>query len=89
MRCHSERSEESRTGFLVSICPTQNKIPRFARKDISFLGAREQTGMSDCSENPCAEGALDCGSKAAALEFGQEWWRLRCRTPGRFPQEGI
>jgi hypothetical protein len=26
-----------------------------------FLGARQPTGMSDCSENGCAEGALECG----------------------------
>jgi len=47
-RCHSERSEESRPGLLEAVCPTQSKIPRFARNDIScFLGARKQTGMSD------------------------------------------
>ena len=28
MRCHSERSEESRPGLLGAVCPTQNKIPR-------------------------------------------------------------
>ena len=41
--------------FLGVACPTQSKIPRFARNDISwFLGARQQTGMNDCSEGPQA-----------------------------------
>jgi hypothetical protein len=26
-----------------------------------FLGARQPTGMSDCSENACAAGTLECG----------------------------
>jgi len=49
MRCHSERSEESRPTLSGAVCPTQSKIPRFARNDISwFLGAFQPTGMSDC-----------------------------------------
>jgi len=28
--------------------------------------------MSDCPENLCAEGTLECGSEAAALEFRQK-----------------
>ena len=60
MRCHSERSEESRSGLFGAVCPTQSKIPRFARNDISwFLGAAG--GMEDCHENGCAEGTLECG----------------------------
>jgi hypothetical protein len=56
MRCHSdpERSEgeESRPGLLGAVCPTQNKIPRSARNDISwFLGVRRLPNMSDCFEN--------------------------------------
>jgi hypothetical protein len=35
--------------FSVSGPPAQSKIPHFARNDISwFLGARQQTGMTDC-----------------------------------------
>jgi hypothetical protein len=54
--CHSERSEESRPGLFGAVRLTQSKIPppRSARgrNDISsFPGARQQTGMSDCSEN--------------------------------------
>jgi len=49
MRCHSEKSEESCPGLLEAVWPMPSKIPRFARNDILwFLGAREQTGMSDC-----------------------------------------
>jgi len=51
MRCHSERSEESRPGLLGAAFLTQSKIPRFARNDISwFLGAHQPTGMSDCHD---------------------------------------
>ena len=50
--CHSERSEESRPGLSGAVRPTQSKIPRFARNDISsFPGARQGTGMTDGSEN--------------------------------------
>jgi hypothetical protein len=52
IRCHSERSEESRPGFSWVARLTQSKIPRFARNDISwFPVARQPTGMSDCHEN--------------------------------------
>jgi len=41
--------EESRPGLLGPVCTTQNKIPRFARNDISwFLGVRRLMNMSDC-----------------------------------------
>jgi len=40
----------------------ESGVPRSARNDISwFLGVRRLTNMSDCSENPCAEGTLECG----------------------------
>jgi len=36
-----------------------------------FLGARQPTSMSDCFENACAEGTLECGSVSyrRSLEF--------------------
>jgi len=47
----------------------------------SFLDARQQTGMSDCFENLCAEGSLECGGEAAAVFAGVPKRQLRCRTP--------
>jgi hypothetical protein len=49
----------------LALVRKQCKIPRFARNDKVFswfLGARQPTGMSDCHENACAVGALECGS---------------------------
>ena len=52
--CHSERSEESRPGLFWAVRPTQSKIPRFARNDMTwFLGAAG--GMGDCLENAQSE----------------------------------
>ena len=36
MRCHSERSEESRSAF--HLARLQSEIPRFARNDIMPVG---------------------------------------------------
>ncbi len=50
MDCHSERSEESRRALCWAVCPTQSKIPRFARNDSPWVPGAA-SGMSDCHEN--------------------------------------
>jgi hypothetical protein len=71
MPCHSdpERSEgeKSRPGLSGAVCPTQSKIPRSARNDISwFLGVRRLTNMSDCFEN---RGAGETANMVLRLEM--------------------
>ena len=58
MGCHSDpeqsEGEESRSDFFAAVSPTQGKIPRYARNDISWLlGARQQRGINDCLEIRC------------------------------------
>jgi len=68
MRCDSERSEESLPCLLDAVSLTQGKIPRFGRNGIPcFLGAA--CGMTDCFENRCAEGTLECGGLTPPLEY--------------------
>ena len=45
MRCHFERSEESRPGLSVAICPTQSKIPRFALSKVCHSERSEESEL--------------------------------------------
>ena len=72
MRCHSERSEESRPGRSGAVCPTQIKIPRPGLLEenpafgASVIGGRETgVGLNAVLGEDTADMFTEVGSAGA------------------------